>query len=73
MLTFVFAEHCGRAGAVKIPQPEGRDRESFDYLGLTLGEATSWAALPATAANSFKRRAGRAVLKYHGRLKEDSR
>jgi hypothetical protein len=39
---------------------------SDDLISLTLTTAREWAALPATPANDFRRRAGRAVLLYAG-------
>ena len=67
MKTYVYAEHCARAGDVVIPQPEGRDRESDDYISITLGQAREMVLHPNSYLgpyNVFLRRAARNVLEF---------
>lgn len=70
MKTYVYAEHCVRAGDVVLPQPEGRDRQSNDYISLTLGQAREILAARTQpnpgASGLFRRQAAQNVLSFRG-------
>lgn len=66
---WVYGQQCAAAGLV-CHDAEMIERESADLVSLTEDVAREWAALPAAAANAYKRRAGRAALGELGAVTE---
>ena len=68
MNTYVYNQQCAQAAKVVIPQPEGRERQSQDYLGLSLADCDYWLSKvdhrPGGAAYTFLKKAARNVLRY---------